>query len=338
MKSLRNILFSWPLAEVRAFFEDDLGVPLKVEATGKVFPVSDDAKEILAALLGALEDAGATLQAPARVVNVTRADGGFRVQLEDGPVVDASRLVLATGGLSLPKSGSDGVGLQMAASLGHALTPTYPALVPLTHGTRAWHALSGIAAPVRIDVTEGWACLERIHGDALVTHRGFSGPAVLDASRYVSAPGGDKRRLLVSWGRDVDWSGAFLAASGNTVGTLVRTVLPRRLADHLLSMARVEPGTPRSHLTRAARTALLDVLDRYPLPVTGNEGYKTAEVTSGGISLSEVSPRTLESRLVPGLHFAGEILDGTGRLGGYNFLWAWVTGRKAGLAIADATC
>lgn len=332
--AMRNILFSWPLDEVRAFFEDDLGIPLKVEATGKVFPRSNKSRDVVDALLNALDESGAVLHAPFRVESIDARDDGFAVS-GAGETLHCSHLVLATGGLSLPKSGSDGAGMEMTLRMGHTRVPTYPALVPLLTRDTRWHGLSGVSVPVWISVESDGKPVEQRSGDFLFTHRGFSGPVVLDVSYHVTSQGGDVS-LLVHWGgRNVgDWDHAIRNGGRATVSSLLRRYLPDRLTEALMQRAGANPSWKVSELKRDARLRLVETLSRYRLPVSGNEGYATAEVTGGGLPVGEVKPATLESRIVPGLYLCGEILDVTGRIGGYNFLWAWVTGRKVGRALA----
>jgi predicted Rossmann fold flavoprotein len=333
--TLRNILLSWPLEAVRAFFEDDLGIPLKIEPSGKLFPRSDQSRDVIDAMLEALRLSGAVLRAPFRVEQIERdISGGFRLISADGESLDCRRLVLATGGLSLPKSGSDGTGLALARVLGHGLVPTYPALVPLLSGDTACSSLAGVSVRVRVTVERGARKIDEAEGDFLFTHRGFSGPVILDTSHHVTRDG--DIRLRVHWGGAGvdDWDAVLREGGSATVTSTISRHLPKRLAAVLIERSAVDPSVRISELRRSSRKRLVDVLSRFDLPVTGNEGYATAEVTGGGIPLSEVTPGTLESRIVPGLYLCGEILDATGRLGGYNFLWAWVTGRKAGLAAA----
>lgn len=336
--SLRNILFSWPLDEVRAFFESDLGIPLKVEPSGKVFPQSDRSRDVVDALLDALRRSGAELRSQSRVGGIVRRDDGrFEVAVSGGEPLECGRLVLATGGLALPKSGSDGAGLEMAAGFGHRVTPTYPALVPLFSRDLRLRALSGLSVRARISVERGDKRIDEREGDFLFTHRGFSGPVVLDVSRYVTQ--GDSDIVLrVHWGGSAvgDWETVLLEGGKATVGSAIRRHLPDRLVVALVRRVNVESSTRLSELKREARRQLVDTLERFELPVRDSEGYTTAEVTGGGIPLDEIRPATLESRLVPGLHFCGEMLDVTGRLGGYNFLWAWVTGRNVGRAVSTA--
>ena len=350
--ALRNILFSWPLDDVRAFFEHDLGVPLKLESTGKLFPADDDPRRVVAALVGACRAAGVALYGDFRVTKVSRFDAPgagaagagaaakvaarFALTAAGGARVTCDRLVLATGGLSLPKTGSDGHGFALVRAWGHALVPPYPALVPLLCDDPRWRALAGVSLPARVRaMRNGRVLVEERTGSFLFTHRGFSGPVVLDMSRHLTGPAGEATQLRVGWGGDEapDWDDRLRRGGARPLAGLLAERLPRRLAERLIEETGLQPAVRAADLTRESRRALVAALADFPLPVVGNEGYRTAEVTGGGVPLGELSPRTLESRIVPGLHFAGEILDGTGRIGGFNFLWAWVTGRKAGLAV-----
>ncbi|MDH3216915.1 MAG: NAD(P)/FAD-dependent oxidoreductase [Candidatus Krumholzibacteria bacterium] len=334
---MRNIVMSWPLAKVRAFFEDDLRIPLKDEPSGKVFPVSDRSRDVVEALLAALRKSGGVLRTSCRIERIERRDtGGFQLVSSDGRKLECDQVVLASGGLSLPKSGSDGAGLNMAVALGHGMVPTYPALVPLLSNERRWNTLSGVSLCARVKVERDRRTIDEAEGEMLFTHRGFSGPVILDMSHYVTR---DRDvALRVHWGGcDVDdWSSVLGQGGRATVASTVRRHLSRRLAALLIDHAAIEPTIRLSELRLTDREQLADVLSRFVLPVNGSEGYATAEVTGGGIPLAEISPQTLESRVVPGLYLCGEIIDVAGRLGGYNFLWAWVTGHKVGRALAAA--
>ncbi len=338
--TMRNLLFSWPLHEVRRFFEEELRISMKVEPNGKVFPSSDRSQDVVAALLKECQRRGVTIlggrsvqRIESLLVDKRRL---FRLGFPAGSPMACGRLILATGGLSLPRTGSDGHGLEMARSLGHAVRSLHPALVPLLAVDPRWRELSGISLPVRLRATGGGRMLEEREGDLLFTHRGFSGPVVLDLSRHVTGSGGEQVRIEAAWlgSNAPDW-GAILREPGRrSVAVLLGEHLPRRLADQLLLLARVPGMRTTSELRREEREQLVRHLTACSLEVAGSEGYATAEVTAGGVPLEEISPRTLESRIVPGLYFAGEILDVVGRIGGFNFLWAWVTGRRAGEAAA----
>jgi predicted Rossmann fold flavoprotein len=348
---VRKILAAWPLAAVRRFFEADLGVPLKVEAeTGKLFPVSDRARTVLDALLTAVTQRGVRLRLNARVAGLARAGDGWLVRLADGETIGAGRVILATGGLSIPATGSDGAGLRMAQALGHTVVPPYPALVPLTGSNPAHRALAGVSLPVTIWAEEplprqvgdsGRHCpvIARSAGGFIFTHRGYSGPAVLNIA-HVAARGrqegaagrADRPLIFVQWtALDAAAWDARLREDRRPLLSGLREHLPERLAGLLLAEAGLA-DVETAQLRREDRQRLTGVLTRYPLPYAGHEGYKTAEVTGGGVPLTEVNPATLESRIAPGLHLCGELLDAFGPIGGYNFLWAWVTGRAAGLA------
>jgi len=339
--AMRNALCSWPLREVRAFFEKELGIALKVEDTGKVFPESDDAREVVRALLDECARTGVELLGDARVTELARLPGErplFELTLASGERLRAGNVVLATGGLSLPKTGSDGAGFEFARACGHAIVPTYPALVPLSSSDPRWAALAGISLRTSLSVVHEGRVEAEFEGDLLFTHRGFSGPVVLDASHRLTAPWSPGRELRAQWigTQIVDWDVRLRGGGTQTVGRLLRDVMPRRLVEALLDLAGVPPDRSLSQLSRDERRCVVEVLDACPLSIDGNAGYRAAEVTGGGVPLGQLKTSTLESRLVPGLYFAGEIVDVTGRIGGFNFLWAWVSGRKVGQAVARA--
>jgi len=342
--ALRNALFSWPLDEVRAFFERELATPLVTEPTGKVFPASQDPRQVVAALLGECARVGVELAGGRRVIAVRRVEGvvpggaRFEVEIEDGRRVSCRRLVLATGGLSLPKTGSDGGGFELARSLGHSVPATYPALVPLLAADARWGELAGLSLRARLAVERQGRRIEEREGDLLFTHRGFSGPLALDLSHHFTEPGSAGTELVAHWlgERGPPWDLHLRRGGRKSAAGLLREELPRRLADLLIELAGVDPERRASELTRAERLRLVEVLERCKLALSGDEGYRTAEVTGGGVPLAELATRTLESLVAPGLYLAGEMVDATGRIGGYNFLWAWVSGRKVGLALAAA--
>ncbi len=342
MNTVRNLLQSWPLEDVRAFFEVELGIPLKVEDTGKVFPVSDDPREVVVGLLTALERSGAALVGNARVAGLRRVgepgSERFEIDLDDGRAIAAQCVCIATGGLSLPKTGSDGRGFDFARDLGHAVTPLHPALVPLLAEDGRWGELAGLSLVTRLNVLRDGKKVDSQAGDFLFTHKGFSGPVALDVSWNFAAPSGERARMEAAWLGDgaPEWE-ALLSRGGRlTVSAILREHLPRRLALALIARSGLDPETSLASLSREGRKRLLRELCQCELLVAGNEGYRTAEVTDGGVPLSELRTATLESRLVPGLYFAGEIVDVCGRIGGFNFLWAWISGHKVGSAVVSA--
>ena len=261
-------------------------------------------------------------------------DPPWSVRLAGGEATPAAAVVVATGGLSLPGTGSDGTGFEIVRRLGHTLRPTYPALTPLTLDPPRYEDLAGISRTVTLRAP-GPGRTATAHGGFLFTHRGYSGPAVLDLSHLAvrsRLAGGAPQPFFVQW-TELDagaWDQLLREGTGTVIG-LLRRHLEERLAEALLADAGVEGSRAFPQLRREERRRLVEALSRHPLPWTGDEGYRKAEVTGGGVALSEIDPRTLESRLHPGLFLCGEILDAFGPIGGYNFLWAWATGRAAGL-------
>ncbi len=334
--TLRNMLRAWPLEEQQRFFEGELGLRLALESeTGKLFPEGNKAREVRDLLVDLARRRGAELRFGIRVAELAPCGREWRLALADGSEMSAARVVLASGGLSAPTTGSDGWGFEIARRLGHTIHPTYPALTPLTAEPAVHAHLAGVSLPVTIEAPAGKR-KAAARGGFLFTHRGYSGPAVLDISHAAVrslARGGPRQEIYVRW-TDLDgpsWEGLVLRHGGPIEGLIARH-LPARLGETLCREAGVAPQVMGSRLRRDLRLRLIGLLTRYPLPWTGDEGYAKAEVTGGGVDLAEVNPRTLESRIHPGLHFCGEVLDAFGPIGGHNFQWAWATGRSAGLA------
>jgi predicted Rossmann fold flavoprotein len=341
--TMRKMLRSWPLAEQRAFFEQRLGVRLVLEPeTGKLFPETNRARDVRDALVAHAQQRGVRHRFNATVADV-RPDASSRrstVVLDTGEEMEAAAVVLATGGLSVPATGSDGTGLRIVERLGHTVNDLYPALTPLTTEPPVHAQLAGVSLTVRLEAPLARGSFAT-GGGFLFTHRGYSGPSVLNISHHAvrSKRGGSPRQpIYVQWSdRDAAaWERILLERGQGSVAALIRRELPDRLADTLLQEAQIGPDTSLAQLRREERARLVEALARYELPWTGDEGYKKAEVTGGGVALGEVDPRTLESRLVPGLFLCGEMLDAFGPIGGYNFYWAWATGRAAGLGAAEA--
>ncbi len=363
---VRRFLDRWPLAEQRAFFEELLGGPLREETESrKLFPPSNRAADVRDALRFAVAAAGATLRAAAPVRDLVRTERGFCVRLDGGEEIRAPRAVLATGGLSVLAGGADAAGFAWAAAMGHRVHPTYPALVPLTGDAPAHHALSGVSLPARVEARSAG---ERAtsSGGFLFTHKGWSGPAVLDVAHVVERArlAGRTAEVRICFGIGEEkkereekislkvpvseaggslvgdvaarWDAALVGASGArslssflSKSSSSSSSIPDRLVRLLLETAGVG-DQPLARLRRDARARVVETLTAFPLPATGTEGYRTAEVTGGGVALEEVDAGSGRSRLVPGLFLAGEILDAFGPIGGFNFQWAWATGRTAG--------
>ncbi len=333
--SLRKLLRAWPLSEQISFFEAELGMPLELEEeTAKLFPSSHRARDVRDMLVRRFQEAGGRIWFDATVGGLRPEGDGWVVELDGAPSARAEKVVLATGGLSVPKTGSDGTGLRLVEALGHTLHPTYPALTPLVADPHPQAELAGISGPVSIMAPDTRPTFET-HGGFLITHDGWSGPTVLDASHLAirGRADGTRQELLVSWSsEDADSWDERLRGSNGTVRSVVSRHVSRRLAEWLIADAGADPATSLAQLKKSERRALVRSLTAWPMPWTGSAGYKKAEVTGGGVPLDQIHPRTMESRVRPGLYLCGEILDAFGPIGGHNFAWAWSTGRTAGMA------
>jgi predicted Rossmann fold flavoprotein len=338
--TLRKMLRSWPLPEQIAFFERELGLTLvEEEESAKLFPASNRARDVRDGLLALATRHGTQFLPSTTVTGIAPATEGWQVTREGGSPLAVDAVIVATGGLSVPNTGSDGRGLAILAGLGYTIHTTYPALTPVVADSPSFGALAGISLPVTITARDATR-QARATGGFLFTHRGYSGPSVLDISHVIARSrleGDGSARMSVRWtGLDqAGWDAALKPEGTRTVAGALRRELPDRLADALAGMAGVPPSRSLAQLGREERLRLVDVLVRGELPWTGDEGYKKAEVTGGGVSLAEIDPRTMESRRHPGLFLCGEVLDAFGPIGGYNFLWAWATGRAAGIAAAQ---
>lgn len=338
-RALQRMLRSWPLREQIPFFENALGIPLAEEPeSAKLFPVSNRARDVRDALLALARRRGVELLMDTLVTGLTPTADGWLIEREAAPPLEARAVIVATGGLSVPKSGSDGRGLSILEGLGHTIHPTYPALTPLTAPASPFTALAGLSLPVTLSARSATESASAT-GGFLFTHRGYSGPSVLDVSHVaVRSSGGDAApaRLTVRWTRSDEkaWESA-LKPGPRTVAGVLRSELPDRLAGALCVAAGVDPSRSLAQLRREERIRLIETLVRGELPWSGHEGYAKAEVTGGGVSLAEVDPATMESRKHAGLFLCGEILDAFGPIGGFNFQWAWATGRAAGIGAAQ---
>jgi len=340
---VRSVLRAFPAPRAAAFFAE-IGVALHEEEDGKLFPDSNRARTVLDALLRELQRAGVELRCGERVTDVCRQAARFVVTTASGRQYQARAVVLATGGRSLPKTGSDGAGYELAARLGHGYVETTPALVPLLLDGDAHAALSGTSHPARLTIRAEGRRETRLDGALLWTHFGVSGPVVLNASRHWHRARLEGRAVEVVLnlcpGDTFDSLDAWLQAHGSTrpragVATVLATRLPAAVAEAWARAVDAQEVT-LAHLSRDARRRLVHALLASPLAVRDSRGYNFAEVTAGGIPLDEIDPATMESRRCPGLYLVGEMLDVDGRLGGFNFQWSWSSAWVAGRAIARA--
>ncbi|WP_234424172.1 NAD(P)/FAD-dependent oxidoreductase [Xanthomonas fragariae] len=300
------------------------GIAYHEKELGQLF-CDVSSKQIVRMLLDECETAGVEIRTQCEVQSVRRDSDGFNVETSQGRV-QAQSLIVATGGLSIPSMGASDFGYTLAKQLGHDLLPTRAGLVPLTlsgkHQER-FGELAGLALPVEAQCNG-----VSFRNSMLLTHRGVSGPAILQISSYWQP--GDDLRLDLLPGHNV---GAWLREQKQQRGAtelrnVLAEVLPRRFAQRLCEVWL--PDKPVRQLDPPQLQSAADLLGAFPLIASGTEGYRTAEVTLGGVDAHQVSSATMESRLVAGLYFVGEVLDVTGWLGGYNFQWAWASGHAAG--------
>lgn len=339
---LHSALAAFGVQDAIDFFKAE-GVATKVEETGKVFPVSNKAADVLEALLGRLRRSGVTLALAEPLRELGRQDDGGFALTTPGRTLTARRVIVTTGGRSYPGSGTTGDGYGFAAQLGHRIVPPVPALVPLRVAAEWVPGLRGVTLPdVGVRVLDGEQVLARRRGSLLFAHFGLSGPAALDVSRTVSRHPRPETLVVeldlqpAALEAELDaWLRVESAAAGRRqLAALLATRLPRSLCDVLLPLVGLDADRRAAGLSRGERAGLAGLLKRLRLPVMGTLGFGRAEVTAGGVALDEVDSRTMQSKLVPGLYLAGEVLDLDGPIGGYNFQAAWSTGWLAGTAAA----
>lgn len=321
------------------------GVFTKIEDTGKVFPVSDRAVDVLEALLDRLGRSAATLAIAEPVTAIAAnvdSDGQFLIDTAKRRLA-ARTVIVTTGGQSYPGSGTTGDGYRMAAAFGHALVAPRPALVPLTTAALWVRELKGITLPdVVLTVFEGPKKLAQRRGSLLFAHFGLTGPAALDVSRAVSGHSRPSSLFvavdLLPDVREDQWLQAWrdeLSAAGKkAIGGLLARWIPQRIAEAVLREAAISADRRAAEHGKEERQRLAGVLKRLMIPLTGTLGFEKAEVTAGGVPLDEVDSRTMASKRCEGLYFAGEVLDLDGPIGGYNFQAAWSTGWLAGTSAA----
>jgi predicted Rossmann fold flavoprotein len=337
--AIKKVLRRFDVNDTIAFFRT-LGIELKKEDTGKLFPVTDSSKSVLHSLLRAVNKANIQLIHPFKVQKITKKDEDFIITDGHDSYV-AKSIVLATGGKSLPKSGSDGHGYLLAKSFGHSLSQhIFPALVPLIlPGTHFICSLSGITIPATIEVqSSSGKTLESFTDSTLFTHFGLSGPSILNISRYYKAAkiNDSNAKLIINFlpGYTFEFFHNYLLKNQKQrVSQLLKDKLPDRLTKALCDENQVSISDQIDQIPKAKRKQLCRSITQYDLPVTGDRGFKYAEVTAGGIPLDQIHLDTMESRICHGLYLCGEILDVDGRIGGFNFQWAWSSGYTAGISI-----
>ncbi|SDS34122.1 hypothetical protein SAMN05444162_1265 [Paenibacillaceae bacterium GAS479] len=348
-KFLHSALSEFGSREIIAFFES-LGIRLKEEDRGRMFPVSDKAKTVVDALVGTVRDSGVTIRINEKVAGLMHEDGRIRgVRLTDGRELLARAVIVATGGMSVPHTGSTGDAYPWADAAGHTVTELYPTEVPLTSAepfirSRRLQGLSLRGIVLSVWNTKGKVLTEQ-EGDMIFTHFGLSGPAALRCSQFVvkerKKNGGADVRLTVDLFPDRSADGLYgelLALAENEPRKAFKNVLTELMQDRMvefsLELAGLNPLVTYDNLNRATLQEYARLLKQLPVRVNGTLSIEEAFVTGGGVHLKEINPRTMESKLIQGLYFCGEVLDLHGYTGGYNITAAFTTGRHAGASAA----
>ena len=316
------------------------GVELKTERGRRVFPVSDKSADILRALLSYAEDAEIVYE---RVKEIVLKDGavcGVRTERRE---IGFDAVIMATGGVSYPLTGSDGSGLAIATRLGHTVTPLVPSLVPLVSPSPYCAEMQGLSLRnVAITLKQGDKIVYRDFGEMLFTHFGVSGPMILSASAHLRDCGFDALTLHIDLKPALDEKeldnrllSDFTKSPNKDFGNALGALLPSKMISPFLSYTEMDTHRKVHTVTRAERSRILHALKDFSLPISGFRPISEAIVTSGGVSVKEINPKTMESKLIPHLYFAGEMIDVDAYTGGYNLQIAFSTGYLAGSAAAE---
>lgn len=332
---------AFPPADVMALFES-LGVPLKTERGRRVFPASDQASDIAGALTRFAQESGARLLTGKRAAEITAENGAVTgVRFADGETLEADGVVIATGGKSYPRTGSDGDGYRLAAALGHTVVPQRPSLVPVLTRERWCAQLAGLALKnVELTVLQKGRAVFREQGEMLFTHTGVSGPLVLSASAYMDGDPAlyamtvNLKPALTPQQLDARLLRDFAGYKNRDFSNALDKLLPRTLIPVAVELSGISGGTKVHSVTKEQRGRLVSLLQALPLTPRGFGSLDEAVITAGGVSVREIDPKTMQSKLVKGLYFAGEVIDVDAFTGGYNLQIAWSTAYAAARALA----
>lgn len=342
---LRTAFHTFSNEDLIAFF-NSMGLETKAERQGRVFPATDKARSVVEALNKALAASGVEVLYNTRITGISKDDIIFKLSSEDGREIHAKKIIITTGGVSYKVTGSTGDGLKMAEGLGHKIAPLKPGLVPLTT-KEAWvKELQGIALEnIRITFECGKKRIVSEVGELMFTHFGVSGPLVLDLSAKVMdlLDEGKDVRLLIDLKPglreeqlDSKLVHKFKIKGSVALKNLMKDLLPQRLIERFLKRCEILEETKTNQITQDQRRAIIATLKAFPLTIKGSLPIEEAMVTGGGVSVKDINPRTMESRIVPGVYFAGEMIEGEASSGGYNLQQAFSTGYLAGEKAANA--
>ena len=335
---LYSAMAAFPPASVIKFFESN-GCQLKTERGNRVFPQSDKAISVLNCLQDCMRSARVTVKSE-RVSRILIENGAACGVLTDLGEHRATQVILATGGLSYPTTGSTGDGYEMAKALGHTIVPAEGSLVPLETAGKDCPDMQGLSlrnVGVKL-INEKNKVLYKDFGELLFTHFGVSGPTVLSASAHMKGicrlvldlkPALDEGKLDTRILRDLEMY------QNRSMENALTDLLPRSMIPVVLRRLNIDPDMQANSLTRLQRRSLVELLKAFSIEITGKRPVKEAIITSGGVKVSEIDPKTMESKLVPGIYFAGEIIDCDAYTGGFNLQIAWATAFAAGTAAAN---
>jgi len=336
---LYSAMNAFPPEKVKLFFEEN-GCPLKTERGNRVFPVSDRSQSVLEALQRAMRRAGVTVHT-GRVKEILTTDGAVYGVRTDRETIECKWVILATGGLSYPTTGSTGDGYKMAQALGHTVTACEGSLVPLETGGTDCPDMQGLSlrnCGVKLLDAKG-KVLYKDFGELLFTHFGVSGPTVLSASTHLKGegcrllidlkPALDEGKLNDRILRDLDMY------KNRAMENALTDLLPRSMIPVVLRRLNIDPQMQANSLNKQQRRAMVELLKAFPITITGKRPVAEAIITSGGVKVSEIDPKTMQSKKVPGLYFAGEIIDCDAYTGGFNLQIAWATAYAAGVAVSE---
>lgn len=334
-------LGQFPPADVMAFFENQ-DVPLKTERGGRVFPVSDKAADIIDALLSYVRRQLVEIAFETTAEEILTENGSVTGVVAGGKIYAADRVIIATGGASYPTTGSTGDGYRFARALGHTVVTPRASLIALTSNDTVCAALMGLSLRnIRASIFENNKKIFEDFGEMMFTHFGVSGPLMLSASAHMRHFGSKDYRLEIDLKPALDDGTLdkrlltdFEKYKNSDFINALGELLPRKLIPVMVERAGIDPRTKVHSITKAQRQAFVRLLKTFPIPISGTRPLAEAIVTSGGVSVREINPKTLESKKISGLYFAGEVLDVDAYTGGFNLQIAWATGRLAGLSAA----
>jgi predicted Rossmann fold flavoprotein len=341
----RTAFFSFSNEDLMDFFESR-GLGMKVERQLRVFPVTDKSSSVVSVLEECLKKENIAIEYDSRIVTIEKKNGNFILTAGNSSHIEAKKVIIASGGASYKETGSTGDGFKIAGELGHKIMPLKPALVPLRTKETWVKDLQGLALEnIRIKFFCPGKKLVSEIGELMFTHFGVSGPLVLDMSHEITASfdEGKEIRLAIDLkpGMTEDELAARLIKEFADKGTLqiknlMQELLPRKLIPVFLLLLNIDPGKRANQISKLERRSIIDALKALPLTICGSLPIEEAMVTAGGVSRKEIDPRSMESKLVSGLYFAGEIIDGAAPSGGYNLQQAFSTGYLAGGSAADS--